>query len=115
MSETANSISDGYHTFRELYEERTALFCALCNLMPEISWKSKKHFDEANDPMYEGDFLAGIDSPDGTIAFHVKLEYWDEFDIPEIDHAPYYDGYSSKDVLARTFSLAHQIEHPPCL
>ena len=34
-------ISDGHHTFDELYRHRIVLFCALCNLLPEISWKSK--------------------------------------------------------------------------
>lgn len=34
-------ISDGHHTFGELYRHRIILFCTLCNLLPEISWKSK--------------------------------------------------------------------------
>ena len=34
-------ISDGHHTFSELYRHRIVLFCTLCNLLPEISWKSK--------------------------------------------------------------------------
>lgn len=32
-------ISDGYHTFGDLYKQRTLLFCALCNAYPELSWK----------------------------------------------------------------------------
>ncbi len=34
-------ISDGHHTFGECYRHRIILFCTLCNLLPEISWKSK--------------------------------------------------------------------------
>ena len=30
-------ISDGHHTFSELYRHRIVLFCTLCNLLPEIS------------------------------------------------------------------------------
>lgn len=31
-----NQISDGYHTFGELYEHRIALFRALCSMQLEI-------------------------------------------------------------------------------
>lgn len=41
----SKDISDGYHTFGELYKNRIILFCTLCNLLPDISWKSKKHYD----------------------------------------------------------------------
>lgn len=34
---STKEISDGRHTFGELYGHRIALFCALCNLLPEIS------------------------------------------------------------------------------
>lgn len=44
--ERAGEISDGYHTFDELYEHRTAIFAAifaaLCKAHPENSWKSWK-------------------------------------------------------------------------
>ena len=39
---STKDISDGYHTFQELYEHRIILFSALCNVYPDISWKSKK-------------------------------------------------------------------------
>ncbi|MBR3322322.1 hypothetical protein IKG05_01630 [Candidatus Saccharibacteria bacterium] len=109
MSETTSltkNISDGHHTFGELYQQRTALFCALCNLLPDISWKSKQHFDEKNDPMFNGDFIAGINTPDGVVTFHIKLEYWDSFKIPELERAPQYDGYSGENALTRIFSIS---------
>ena len=99
-------ISDGHHTFHELYMHRTMLFCALCNLLPEVSWKSKKHFDEENDPMYEGDFIAGINTEDGPITYHIKLEYWDIFNIPVIDRAPKYDNYGNDEVIKRIRTLS---------
>lgn len=34
---STKKISDGHHTFGELYRHRIALFCTLCNLLPEIS------------------------------------------------------------------------------
>ena len=103
---SVKDISDGLHTFGEIYKERFILFCTLCNIFPELSWKAKKHFDEENDPMYEGDFIAGINTPEGVASYHIKIEYWDLFDIPEISRAPKYDNYTSEDVLKRILSLS---------
>ncbi len=98
-------ISDGHHTFLELYQNKLILFCTLCNLNPNISWKSKKHFDEENDPMFEGDFIAGINTPLGVATYHFKLEYWDLFKIPELERALEYDNYDNKTVMKRIYSL----------
>ncbi len=98
-------VSDGHHTFRELYKQRLILFCTICNLFPELSFKSKMHFDEENDPMFNGCFIAGINTPLGVATYHFKLEYWDLFEIPEIERAPKYDNYKSEDVLNRILSL----------
>ena len=98
-------VSDTHHTFKDLYRRIAVLFGVLCSLKPEISWKSRKHFDEENDPMFNGDFLVGINTPKGVAAFHFKLQYWDLFSVPEIERAPEYDGYSEEDVLERLLSL----------
>ena len=82
------------------------LFCVLCNSNPNISWKSKKHFDEENDPMFNGDFIAGINTPEGIATYHFKLEFWDLFQIPEIEKAPRYDNYDNATVLKRIYSLS---------
>lgn len=102
---SSKNISDGHHTFEELYRHRILLFCTICNLFPELSWKSKKHFDEENDPMFNDDFIAGINTNEGIASYHVKLKYWDLFEIPEIERAPKYDFYSSDDVIKRILSL----------
>ena len=102
---STKEISDGHHTFGELYRHRVALFCTLCNLLPEISWKSKKHFDEENDPMFNDSFIAGSNTPEGIAAYHVKLKYWEMFDVPELERAPSYDSYCNEDVIDRVLSL----------
>ena len=99
-------ISDGHHTFGELYHHRIILFCTLCNIFADVSWKSRKHFDEENDPMFNDSFIAGINTPDGIATYHIKLKYWDMFDIPEIDRAPKYEQYDSDDVIERVYSLS---------
>ncbi len=98
-------ISDTHHTFGELYEHRIVLFAALCNKYSDLSWKSKKHYDEKNDPMYKDSFIAGINTPLGIATYHIKLKYYDIFKVKELKHAPEFDGYSEKEVLKRILSL----------
>ena len=87
--------SDGYHTFNELYEHRTALFATLCNMWSDISWKSMKHDDGT---MYDGMFIAGIETPDGQYTYHCDMKYLYMFAYtPEVDKAPPYDGHQPKD------------------
>ena len=87
--------SDGYHTFNELYEHRTALFATLCNMRSDISWKSMKHDDGT---MYDGMFIAGIETPDGQYTYHCEMKYWYMFAMTkEIEKAPSYDGHLPKD------------------
>jgi len=103
---SVKQVSDGHHTFGELYHHRIVLFCTLCNLLPDLSWKSKKHFDEENDPMFDDSFIAGINTPEGVATYHIKLKYWDMFKIPEIERAPKYDRYNPTDVIDRVYSLS---------
>ena len=98
-------ISDTHHTFASLYKERMVLFAIICTAYPELSFKSKKHFLEEVDPMFNDDFIAGIYTPKGIATFHFKLKYWDLFPIKEIDRAPEYDGYNEDEALARLSSL----------
>lgn len=102
---STKEISDGHHTFAELYKHRIILFCTLCNLMPEISWKSKKHFDEENDPMFNDSFIAGINTPEGLATYHIKLKYWEMFNVRELERAQKYDFYSGEEVINRVLSL----------
>ncbi|WP_436351294.1 hypothetical protein [Escherichia coli] len=36
-------VSDGYHTFNELYAHRVRLFSSLMHAYAELSWWSRKH------------------------------------------------------------------------
>lgn len=38
-------VSDGYHTFDELYAHRIRLFSTLMHAYPHLSWWSRKQFD----------------------------------------------------------------------
>ena len=95
-------ISDGYHTFDNLYFQRCILFAFICNQNKNISWKSKKHDDGS---MYDNYFIVGIDTPKGSYTYHYHMQYWDYFKIKELKKAPKWDGHTEADVVDRLFSL----------
>ena len=97
-------VSDGYHTFDELYHHRAILFAVICNNNPELAWKSKQH--DTGD-MFDGMFIVGIDTPKGQATYHYDLEpYWDIFNVQELDHAPKWDGHTPDEAIKRIASLA---------
>jgi hypothetical protein len=107
------TISDGHHTFEELYDHRITLFIALAL---QISgqpfddnnkyavWKSKKHSDGST---YEGWFIMGIGMGKGhQISYHLPLKKWDDTEFAQtLEIAPEYDGHTSEDVLERIKKL----------
>ena len=103
-------LSDGYHTFNELYHHRAILFSVICNLFPNKAWKSKLH--DTGD-MYEGMFIVGIETPKGQATYHYDLEpYWDIFKVKELDKAPKWDGHTPEEAIDRiaTLSTADVVE-----
>lgn len=97
------AVSDGYHTFDELYHHRAVLFSVICNEHPDIAWKSKLHSDGT---MYEGDFIVGINTPRGQALYHYDIDpYWDMFKVPEIPSAPEWDGYLPAHAIERIASI----------
>ena len=94
-------ISDGYHTFNELYHHRAILFAVICNTYPDKVWKSKQH-DDPDFPMYDGMFIVGIETPDGQATYHYNLDpYWDIFNVKELERAPKYDGHTPDEAIRR--------------
>lgn len=102
---SAGEISDGYHTFNELYHHRAILFASILNnpMFAPIAWKSKLHEDGT---MYDGMFIVGIDTPKGQASYHYDIEpYWEMFKVKELDHAPHFDGYTPAESIERVMSL----------
>lgn len=106
IEKITSETSDGYHTFNELYEHRTALFAVICNMFPNISYKSRKHDDGT---MYDGMFIVGINTPKGQYSYHCNNEYFSWFKIPELEKAPKWDGHQPKD-FTRLFGLFNEKE-----
>jgi hypothetical protein len=112
-SEDRGKLSDGYHSFNELYEHRITNFITLCRflsyhpnkrLLEKQVWKSKYHHDGTN---YEGWFIMGIGYTFGDqISYHLPISKWtDCWFANTIDIAPEWDGHSSDDVLKRLKNL----------
>lgn len=104
-------ISDGYHTFDELYAHRIALYIALARSRDALahllsdadeapSWKTKTHSDGS---VWEGWFLLGTENVAGEqISYHLPDSYWEECSsIRTLDIAPPFDGHTSQQVLER--------------
>ena len=118
MKKTTNSkidtgkISDGYHTFDELYEHRIILFIALCKQIDNQPyegdeykiWRSKLHSDNT---MFDGWFVMGIGKEKGKqITYHLPIKKWEDIEFAEtLEKAPEWDGHTSKDVLSRIAKL----------
>lgn len=102
----AGSVSDGYHTFNELYHQRAILFATIVNSHLDISWKSLKHEDGSYCFDKNGDwFIVGIDTPEGSYTYHYETDkYWDIFKCQVLEFGKHWDGHTEKDV-TRLLSL----------
>lgn len=105
-----NLISDGYHTFGELYEHRITLWIALCRLISNKFvtnipvWRTLLHSDGSK---FEGWFVLGVGVFSGEqMTYHLPISKWDECDFANtFDKAPEWDGHTSKQVLERISKL----------
>ena len=117
-----NHITDGQHTFGELYHHRAVLTSLFANQVR--SWeetyehglnegwidqekydtltqlcgviRSKKHADGT---MFTGYFIVHFTTPTGDYSYHYPITEWDLFDnIRTVDFAPEYDGHTAENI-----------------
>ena len=98
MGISRNSLSDGYHSFGELYHHRAVLFSMICNQNKEKAWKSLLHSDGT---MFEGMFIVGINTPYGQVTYHYDLPEWDLFKVKVLDNGKVWDGSTPEDCIER--------------
>jgi len=97
-------VSDGFHTFNGLYEQRMILFAALVKAYKDKAWKSYRH--EYGEYCFGGGwFIVGIDTPEGSYTYHYENKYWDMFDCVELPRAKHWDGHTEADAETRLMSL----------
>jgi len=97
-------VSDGYHTFNELYAHRVRLFSTLMRASnPEDVWWSNLHHDGSQ---WNGWIIAGIDTPTGPVTYHLPVT-----EMPflpegtERERGKEWDGHTAADVLERLKTL----------
>lgn len=98
-------ISDGYHTFNELYEYRLLYNAAFFNELAKQGLydvhKSKRH---SNGEIPFGDpnwFIVVAELPTGQISNHYEMKDWFLFQVPEKELSNEWDGHSPADVAER--------------
>ena len=102
-------MSDGYHTFNELYEYRMLYNAALFNEFAKQGLydvhKSRKHSD-GEYPFGDSNwFIVMAELPTGQISNHYEMKDWDKFQIPEKPLANKWDKHSPRDVAERLTSF----------
>lgn len=121
-----NSLSDGYHTFDELYDFRKIYnatlfnewaksydvhYSGLSNELP-LPNRIKPHYNVHKSWKHnDGEWCFGKEKkwfivsamlPHGLISNHYKATDWDLFQVPEVEKAVFeFDGHTGKDVLER--------------
>lgn len=102
----AGEMTDGYHTFDELYEYRLLYNAAFFNELSKRDGnpckviKSKLHSD-GQKPFGGGWFIVMATLPTGQISNHYELKDWDKFKIPEMQKAYKWDGHTPKEASKR--------------
>ena len=97
LDASRGKISDGSHTFDELYHHRMVLFAVILKNNLDKAWKSKQHADGS---MYDNYFIVGIETPQGQYSYHYHMENWEYFaDVKALPNAPEWDGHQPDDIV----------------
>lgn len=104
-------VSDGYHTFNELYYYRMLYNAAFFNLLPK-EWvhKSKRHHT-GEECFGGGWFIVMANLPTGQVSNHYELKDWDLFKVPEKEFADEWDGHTPQEAAERIKEYLQQ--EPP--
>jgi len=110
IDRNTGQVSDGYHTFEELYRYRMLYNAALFNTWNSMYYqadmsnhhvhKSWRHHD-GEQCFGGGWFIVMATLPTGQISNHYPADAWDLFDIPEQDRADEWDGHTPQEAADR--------------
>ncbi len=104
-----NYISDGYHTFGELYQFRMVLTALLFNEWNKEGITVYKTTKDSEGKDQGNWFIVVAELPTGQISFHYPhFEGWELFKVPVKEKVEKYDGHTSIDVLSRLEFYLHE-------
>lgn len=105
-------VSDGYHTFNELYRYRMLYNAAFFNLLARNGQvevcKSRRHSDGEKCFGSDDWFIVMAILPTGQVSNHYESKYWDLFDVPERETAFEYDGHTPNEAADRLEQYLNQ-------
>lgn len=116
VGDDKGAVSDGHHTFDELYDQRMAYNAAFfvfaaTNGMYDVH-KSCRHSD--GQLCFGGVYFVVVaELPTGQITQHYKMKDWDYFPIPERETANQWDGHAAGQGLTRLKTLLTKHLTPP--
>ena len=105
----SDDVSDGYHTFGDLYDIRKAYNVALFNIIAKEpkynTHKAKRHY--TGELCFGGGwFIVTASLPAGQVSNHYEMKDWDLFNVPSAEKALIeFDGHTTPDVIARLLDL----------
>lgn len=96
-------VSDGYHTFDELYEYRLLYNASMFNNDKTLSNVHKSHRHSDNEECFGGGWfiVMAYTSKGEQISNHYENKYWDLFKCEERECADKWDGHTPSDVIIR--------------
>jgi hypothetical protein len=106
-----SKLSDGYHTFCELYDHRNCLFMLLCRMFKDnetIVWRTK--YDSENRYM-KGWFILGLEYTIPTsaevkqITYHLPQKFWNKCSFATIIDKSKWNGHTKEDVLKNLIEI----------
>lgn len=113
---TVENLSDGCHTYNELYEHRCRLFMAVCAKCAELKFEGYKLYDIYKVRKLDNEewfLLVLIDlraNKHKQMSYHLPAKYYEECGyfsdlIEKTEWGKMYDGHTSEDVLERLKNL----------
>ncbi|MBB3665956.1 hypothetical protein FB384_004915 [Prauserella sediminis] len=98
-----DEISDGFHTFGELYEYRMLYHAHAVRAWVQLGWpvsKSWRHHD--GELCFGGGwFIVAAQLPAGQVSNHYPADDWELFDCPEVEVSPLWDGHTPSEAAER--------------
>lgn len=105
--ESEIEVSDGYHTFTDLYNHRIGLFLLVISLLKKSNEEIKIWYTDSEEVNW---YIVGIDFENGkkTISYHIPnsaKEYLDKMNVEYLDKLPPFDGCDSNCNLKRIYEM----------
>ena len=105
LVDSFENVSDGYHTFKELYDYRmiyNALWLnELSKTHPEYDIHKSLSHSDGEKCFGGGWFIVMAELPTGQISNHYEDIYWDMFNIPEKEKSNIWDGHTPQQAYER--------------